>query len=632
MFWKRTLCVCAALALSSTGCANLMTSRAIDVFARNLAEGDTEQLRSVSSERFAQQALRLPEAGDDLKVLNVPKGKLTVLKTEDVSENKKHVTVQVGESDKGGQILEYHLTRQPGQYRWVVDDVFITQNRQGRSGPVTKSLTEQMDLLLTVREFLAAWKSGTRDEVLAISADELRSALADLPPTYLQQLTSDTVGGISTRSMRPEARIDGERAVVMVSRSRGNLMISLARQQDRWQVTDVAADARDGTSVASVRVMAGALQTAVRFLNAYSAADRTAMSAVSDPAFDKKLAGADLSTVPLPVVGMLAAGYKYLHHGDTVDLVVSHGAARYVVTLKKKSEEAVGLPNKLPTYLVSEVTLYEEGTSEVKLLSSVFTVHAVVEVFADALIARDRTRLMVLSTADFNERAWSATGDVVLQAIPLPDIEAAPPRVVATVFQGPLTEVTVTQGSKALTYVLRSSRNGMLVDDVLLPVSGRSNSLKANVELLAPLYGFALGIYHHDMELLKRTSGSGLTRMVWSQTQSVPDVAGFRVVDYLAMPVKSIKTTGDRTLIELSDGRRTARAILSREGRHIVVQDVQLSAGEAPGQQVELLQALRQVIAERNTLIGGGIRIPRGTVHDNSAGPVVPASREVTKP
>ena len=64
MSWTRTLCACAALALAASGCANLLTSRAIDAFSEGYAAGDVEGLRKVTSERFERQALRLPEAGD----------------------------------------------------------------------------------------------------------------------------------------------------------------------------------------------------------------------------------------------------------------------------------------------------------------------------------------------------------------------------------------------------------------------------------------------------------------------------------------------------------------------------------------------------------------------------------------
>lgn len=634
MSWTRTFLAGALLASTGAGCANLMTSRAIDAFAASVAEAKTDDIREVASERFAQQALRLPEAGDDLKVLNLPHGKLTVLKVEDVSANLKHVTVQVGDSEEKNETVEYHLVRTEEERRWVVDDVFITRNKTGRGEPVTKSVTEQMNLLLTVREFMSAWSAGSREEALDITAPQLRESLALLPPAYLQQLTAGMVEGVNSRSMRPEARIDGERAVVMVSRTGGKLMISLALEGEQWRVTDVASESRDNTPVASVKVMAGALQATARFLNSYAAADRAGLEAATTPGFYKNsLVAADLSTVPLPVVGLLAARYEYHHHGERVDVVLPQPNMSYMLTLASRNADA-GVPgSSLPEYAVEEVTLYEGATGQRKRMSALFTTQATVDLFAEALIARDRARLMVLSTTEFADRVWNTALDPVLQAVPMPEIEPAEPRVVATVFQGPLAEVTVMQGSRALTYVLKSSRGRMLVDDVLLPVADRSNSLRANLEVLIPVYSFALGAHHHDMELLRRTSGPGLDRMAWTHTHSVPDI-GFDLVQHFTLPVQGIRpTSADHTIVELADATRRTRIMLVREGSQFVVQDVQLSAGEGDGQQIELLQALRQVVAARNTYAGGAVQIPRGQVDAyESGGGVIPASAEVVAP
>jgi hypothetical protein len=634
MSCNRTLLAGALLACLAPGCANLMTSRAIDAFAESVAESRTEDLREVTSERFAQQALRLPEAGDDLKVLNLPHGKLTVLKVEDVSSNLKHVTVQVGDSGERNDTIEYHLIREPGQRRWVVDDVFITRNKTGRGEPVTKSVTEQMNLLLTVREFVAAWSKGTRDDALDVAAPGLQEALAPLPPSYLQQLTAEMVDGVNTRSLRPEARIDGERAVVMVSRTGGKLMISLNLDGDRWRVTDVAAESRDGSPVASVRVMAGALQAASRFLSAYAAADHSALEAASTPSLYKNsLVAADLADVPLPVVGLLAARYEYHHHGDRVDVVLPQPDMSYMVTLAASGAEDGTGASSLPEYAVEEVTIFEGRTGQRKRLSALYTTQAVVDLFAEALITRDRARLNALSTSEFSQRTWSLANDPVLQAVPMPEIEPTPPRVVSTVFQGTMAEVTVMQGSRALTYVLRSSRGRMLVDDVLLPVADRSNSLKSNLEVLIPVYSFALGAHHHDMNLLRQNSAPGLNRMAWTHTQTVPDV-GFDLVEYLTLPVQSIRpTSADHTTVELGDGSRRTRVMLVREGPRFVVQDLQLSAGEGPGQQIELLQALRQIVASRNTYAGGAIEVPRGTVDPyETGGGIIPASGAFESP
>jgi hypothetical protein len=187
------------------------------------------------------------------------------------------------------------------------------------------------------------------------------------------------------------------------------------------------------------------------------------------------------------------------------------------------------------------------------------------------------------------------------------------------VFQGQTAEITVTQGTHPLTYVLRAARGRMLVDDVLLPVKNRPSSLKANLDALIPLYSFALGVHHNNMELLRQQSGMGLNRIVWSQARSVPDV-GFALVEHLTMPIHSIAAAGEQSTIELRDGNRRTRVLLVREGTRFVVQDVHLAVGDAPGQQIELLQAMRHVMARRNSYAGGTAPATSRTV--------VPASAE----
>jgi hypothetical protein len=594
-----------ALAVASSGCTSLLTARAIDAFATSLASADAEQLRTVTSERFEQHALRRPEAVDDFKVLNLPTGKSSVIQIEDVSDDLRHIVVEVGDDPEKREKLEYQLRREPGSRKWVVDDVFVTQSRPGGGPPVTQSVAEQMHLLLTVREFIEAWSTGGRDDVLAAASPELQQVLADLPPAYLQQLTAHVVDGSRGRGNRPEARLDGKNAVVAVPRSHGKLMLRLTLEGDKWRVDDVSVEAREGRAVASVREMSGALSTASRFLTAYSTGDRTGLSAVSTPSLYKNsLVAADLADVPLPVAALLAAKYDYRPHGERIDVVLPHGKSSYMLSLAPEQKGPKGQP--AGQYRVDDVTIFEGETAQVKPLRALFTAQAVVEVFADALQARDRSRLSALSTTDLNERVWSRADDVVLHALPLPEIEAAEPRVVATVFRGPTAEITVTQGSRALTYVLRTGRDRMLVDDVLLPVSNRPNSLKANLDVLVPLYSFALGAHHNDIELLKQHSGAGLNRIVWSQTRTVPDI-GFAVVEHLTMPIQSIKTGGEQSMIELGDGRRRTRVALLKEGPHFVVQDVQLTVGEGPGQQVEMLQTMRHLLASRNTFAGGAV-------------------------
>jgi hypothetical protein len=621
---RTMILVSVALGVSTAGCASLMTNRAIDAFTESLAQADADELRSTTSERFQREALRLPEAVEDFKVLDIPTGKMSVLKVEDISDDMKHVTVEVGKSGEEGKKLEYQLKRETGSRTWVVDDVFVTAAAAGRADPVTQSVAAQMDLLLTVREFIQAWNKGTREEVLQVTAPELQSVLAELPPAYLQQLTSQVVDGSQGRISRP-AEVEGNNAIVIIPRAHGKLLIRLSRHEDNWRVNDVAAETDDDHAVASTRDMAASLRTVVQFLNAYTAADRKSLSASATPTFFKAtLQGADPSEVPLPTINLLAARYEYRPHDKRRDVILPHGQTSYMFSLVAAATPQDSLPAQLNTFQVDEVTIYDDATAQVKRLSSLFTAHAIVEVFAEALAARDRTKLAALSTVDFNERAWNGVDNIVLQALPLPEIEAATPHVVATVFQGQSAEITVTQGAHPLTYVLRAARGRMLVDDVLLPVTKRPSSLKANLETLIPLYSFALGVHHNNIDLLKQQSGMGLNRIVWSQARSVPDV-GFELVEHLTMPIHSIAVNGEQSTIELGDGIRRTRVLLVREGPRFVVQDVHLAVGDGPGQQIELLQAMRHVMAGRNTYAGGALPPTSRTVVPASA--EVPASR-----
>src|SRR5690606_16859818 len=125
---------------------------------------------------------RQAESLDDLKILNLPKGKVSVASIEDVSPSEKKVTVEVGETKK--QVL-YKLTRKPGSRKWLVDDIYLKQRKAGEDKTITKSVTETMDLLLTVREFLDSWETGDREDVLSVTTPELQELLAALSPVHL---------------------------------------------------------------------------------------------------------------------------------------------------------------------------------------------------------------------------------------------------------------------------------------------------------------------------------------------------------------------------------------------------------------------------------------------------------------
>jgi len=242
-------------------------TKAIQQFVTALESRNLNELRTSTSPNFQQKALRLTEALDDFQILNLPDGEVSVVKVEDVvvenggSPTHKRVTVEMGQRKRK---LLYSLVRNPKTDDWVVDDVYVRQRRKGLTA--TKSVTEQMDLLLTVREFLAAWTDGAREDVLAVTAPELRELLNKLPPTYLARLTTRIVGSAKRAQQgRPEAQLDEDVAVVRLPRPSGSLMLSMKLLDGQWKIRDAAVEApSEEDTVPSVRKLAAAAGATAR--------------------------------------------------------------------------------------------------------------------------------------------------------------------------------------------------------------------------------------------------------------------------------------------------------------------------------------------------------------------------------
>lgn len=593
--FKTPSCVHAALltVVAASGCTNLMTARAIQTFADGVATGNLELVKASSSDEFDEKALRQAEALDDLKILNLPKGKVSVASIVDISPNEKKVEVEVGERKK--RVL-YRLTRKPGQKEWLVDDIYLKQRKPGDEQAITKSVTETMDLLLTVREFLDSWETGGREDVLAVTTPELQELLSDLSPVHLQQLTSQVVGKEQRGTHRPEARIEEERAVVILPRVNGKLLIELTLTDDSWRVNDVAVDSHEeALKIRSTRRMAYILGAAKDFLTAYEQSDLAGLEAASTESFYRNsLAVADLNSVKIPASRLLATPYQVRVHDEQADVIVESPSGTHMLTLTEG--ETSSYREKVGSYQVAEVTIYDNDDTQVKRLSALFTAQSILELFGEALAARDVARLKQVSTADFNSSVWNLVDTELLNSIPLDEIEPAPPRVVATVFQGAVTEITVTQGTRALTYVLRDSNGRMVVDDVLLPVVDRPNSLKQNLRAMIPVYGMARAFFSNDVEAARRHSSSSLVRNVWDPLGAIPSL-GVDPVRHLTMPVTSLSMTEDRADVHLGQQDDGARLTLKRIDDRFVIDDATFVAGPDPSQRVELHRAGRLNLA-----------------------------------
>ncbi len=582
-----TLCLIA-------GCGSLMTARTIQTFADSLAASDLAAMKAAASPTFDGTALRAPEAVDDFRILNLPKGRVSVVEIEEVSPTERLVKAEVGEQKKK---LTYKLTRDPSSRRWVVDDIVMEQKKQGLDEPIQKSVVETMDLLLSVREFLDKWRTGGRDDVLSVTTPEFGDMLAGVSPTHLQQLTSHLVGSASDKTKyKPEAWLDGDQAGVLVPMSHGKLLVELRRHDGQWRVNDLALEAREEQQqVRSARKAADILRTTAEFMTAYEQGDLPELEhTASTPFHRSSLSVADLASVRLPVANLLAAPYKLRPHDDRAELVLEAGGTVYMLSFVPEGTD-VSTPGRV--FRIDELTIYDDDAGQVKRLSALFTAHAMTEIFAQALAARDLVHLQQASTTDFNQRVWDLVDDELLSLLPLDEIEPAMPHVVATIFQGAITEVTVTQGSRALTYVLRESRGRMAVDDVLLPVVNRPNSLKQNLRTIIPVIALARSVQNRDLASARRLSSPELNHLVWGPMNNTMSDLGCDVHGLLSTPINTLTMTEDRADLTLGTDHFGARIQLERRDQRFLVDDVQLIAGPDKSSHVDLKRVTRLNLA-----------------------------------
>ncbi|MBM4074747.1 MAG: hypothetical protein FJ267_03800, partial [Planctomycetes bacterium] len=302
-------CVLAILvAGSAVGCSHWMESRAINVFAKNLESADLDGLKAHSSDDFQQRALRTTDAMEDLKILRIPDGKTTVVEVEDLNDSKKRVTVEIGDTKKmkgkskkneSKKEVFYELTKDD-HGRWVVDDIYLKQKKKGVVA--YKSVTEQMDLLLTVREFLDAWGTGSRDDVLNTTTPTLRESLEQLPPTYLVNLTRRVASGRPKgSSYKPVAQMDEKIAIVRLPRLSGECVITMELIESAWKVADIGIESKDDDQVTSMHKLSRAVNGCTAFLDAYRRGDKVDLSDKTSPEFYQgSLAVGELSQVVLP--------------------------------------------------------------------------------------------------------------------------------------------------------------------------------------------------------------------------------------------------------------------------------------------------------------------------------------------
>ena len=598
----RTWIVLAAVPLGAVGCANLMTERVITTFNDSLKDKKLDDLKKSTSETFGDKALRLPESINDFKVLNLPTGKTTVLKVKQISANEQVVQVEIGDK-KHKQPVEYRLKRK-GQ-EWVIDDIIISRGEGDHK--LTAAVTEQMDLLNLLREFVAAGRGGKEDCLKVCTAD-FQETFEGLPPAWRKQIIVKLLPDDMAKSFHPEARIQKDHAGLILERGKAKLLLECRNVNGRWKVFDAAVESSNAKEqVRSARKEVALLKRAAEFITAYAANDTAKLKETSVASFyNNCLSAADVRAIPIPAEKLLDTKFEIRPHKDQsesdpkerAEVVFETADSTYVLSVVAALSPD-GAPNLLASAPeVEEVTIYDNAGHDVKRISAMFLSQAVVQIYAESLAHRDRRALQQQSSLDFNRRVWDRMDEEIMKVIPMPEVESAAPQILSTIFNGPMTEVTVLQGERALTYVLSSNRGELVVDDLLVPVIDRPISFKTNLEALSTVYDFALGIHKQDLARLKSTSAESLNRIVWGQVRDIPDI-GFEIVELLTQPMNGMRMESDQTIVKLGDQQHGAEVTIAQDHGHPVVYDVKLIKGPSAKQQANLLQAMRHVIAEK---------------------------------
>jgi hypothetical protein len=614
MTGRRGILALVVLSIAS-GCTHFREDRAITAFTDALAAGDLQQLKAVTSAGFEQKALRRSESLDDLQVLRLPEEPPAIVEVEDISDNEKHVSVTEAE---GSTNLLYKLVFDKSSNRWVVDDIFTKQQQAGLS--VSKPITEQMDLLLTIRDFLQRWEEDDREQVLEITTPEFQTDLKKLPAPWLARLTQQVVGNSernkSKRHHKPQVAINGKEAVVRLPRTDGTLQLSMLRMNDTWKVDDAAIQARrDESAIRSVRNRARVISAGTQFVEAFRTRDRAELKKVSTAKlFETVLETSDLAAVSIPDIMLAPKDYELRATVDHATMLIPTPTSIVRIELE---QPAADVEDK--QYRVSEVGLYDSAAESEMLLSAFFTATKQAIAFHDALLRSDRKALGRLSSHRFDQYVWSKALGLPIQLLPVGVVGTARTQVSRPDYQGSKTRVTVQHAKGESTFELMNAEGRLVVDDVLVGTTDRKRSLRTSLELAIPILSFATGVRENQVRNLQRICSDDFNRLVWNRAKTVPTVST-PVLSQLTKPIRTMRTQTNRAIVELGTKSSGAIVNLVREHQHWVIDEIDIINGVAPSQQVRLKKTMRaEMIAELKGL-------KKSTPNLVAAKPVQPAT------
>ena len=621
-----------------TGCTQSLLShggleqRVIEQFTDALDEENEPALRRVASTRFENTALRSEDVLTDLRVLRLPKGDLSIVESRDLDDGRREVIVK----EESGSKYQFHLVKDPVKKYWAVDDVMVRQKKRGTR--ITKSTAEVMDLLVTLREFLGVWESGSRAEILAMTSPSLTSSLSPLPDHWLTSLTSRIASNYEDGMARkPEANLDDTEAVVRLPSKNGHIHLSITRVDDQWLVDDVEAfNHREEHHPGSVKRQADAINAVNAFLTAYRAEDQATLEEITDRRFyNSALKLADLSLVSLPGPEEVPAEFAVRAYNDRLTFMIPSGREVIRVDLVEpaRAQDAAAIAaemrkemmpeNEVSRFFIKDVTLYDRTTDRQRSLSAIFTAPTRAALFLTALADRDLKVLAQVSTPEFARATWRRVDPMMLPALAIPNFAVEGLSLTDSHSIADTTELEFTTGSGRLLLCRLLSQNGTLkIDDIQYPdEQGQVASLRTRMALSIPILEFATAWQTNDLETLQTSASSDFNRHVLSHLQEVPT----RFAGAAGLMQQSMLTTNvspQRATVQLGTSpQNSVTASLVMEHDYWVVDEVRVAT--AGGPIVGVQETLRKEIAER-LLSGSYSTVHSGDGHDM----VVPFGQE----
>lgn len=578
--------------------------RVLSLFTESLDENNERSFRRAVSTRFEEHALRSPEAFRDLEILKLPKGPLEIVESKK-TESGSYETV--AKEKDGTTRYQFVLVRDPEKKRWVVDDVMLRQQKKGTRS--TKSSVELMDLLLTLREFLGAWQTGGREQVMAAVSGELRATLESLPEPWLQQLSNRITSEYETgTARRPEIQMSETDAVGRIPSKNGFLLVKLRNEDDRWAVADIEVrNRRVEHHPGSLLRQARAMETICGFLDAWDRENLTTLEKYTEEKFfNGSLRVGDLSSIPLPgsshapedfeiqsfagrLTVMIPAATSYVR----IDLVSPEAKA---AGQEEHKEDKSGMTVVEASFRVADVTLYDRQTSRQTNLRAAFTAPARAMLFMKALADRDLPVLRQISSRQLTVEVWSRMESGVLEQLSLEDIPRGELRLLDNKVLGDTTELQFeAQDGRLLSITLQDENGNLAVMDVQYPgPSLEVASLRTQLLMSRPLIEFASAWESGDVDSLRAQSSGAFNRLVWSNLNRVPGRFA-QLPRTLRSPIRKVEEAPEEMKIELGRSRTAAMVRMVREKDVWVIDEITLTPGTGPS--VQLRRSLRDDLA-----------------------------------